>query len=126
MRMLIIGGLALLLAVAAPGAPPVRGGGKAKGGRGEGKPLLYPDAKRFEEDRQGPGIYHGKYTTPDKPEKVRGWYREKAGLVGGEGIGFARRLEEGEASSVLDDSRKPGKTERHRGEARDVKVIVLT
>jgi len=99
---------------------------KPKGAKEAVRDFVYPDAKNFEEDREGPHIYHAKYTTPDKPEKVVEWYRDKAGLVGGEGIAFARHLEEGEASSVLDDSRRPGKTERHRGDARAVSIVILT
>ena len=126
MRLAIFGNMLLLLAVAVSSSDPLRAEEKPKGAKEAVKAFIYPDAKQFDEGREGPQIYHAKYTTPDKVEKVVEWYREKTGLVGGEGIGFARKLEEGEASSVLDDSRKPGKTERDRGEARTTSVVVLT
>jgi hypothetical protein len=90
------------------------------------KMYVYKDAKKFEEDREGPGIYHGKYTTADDPQKVVEWYREKVGMVGIEGIGFARKLEEGEANSVVDDSRGPGTAKKERGDDRSVRVLILT
>jgi hypothetical protein len=96
----------------------------AKEGAGE---FAYPGAKLFDEDREGARIYHARYTTTDKPGKVVEWYRGKAKLVEGvEGIGFARNQEAGEASSVLPDSRAPGKDEHHRGEPRPVEVVSLT
>jgi hypothetical protein len=126
MRWVLFSGPLFLFAVTLAVPVALRGDEGAKGTREGVKPFVYPDAKKFEEDREGPQIYHGKYTTPDKPMKVVEWYRQRAGLVGVEGIGFARKQEEGEANSVLDDSRKPGKTERERGEARAVKVLILT
>jgi hypothetical protein len=126
MRLAIFGTILFLLAIAVSSPDLLRGEEKEKGAKEAVTAFIYPDAKPFEEAREGPQIYHAKYTTPDTVEKVVRWYREKAGLVAGEGIGFARKQEEGEASSVLDDSRKPGKTERDRGEARTTRVVVLT
>ena len=126
MRSAIFSGVMVLLAATIAFPEALRGKEKPMGAKEAVKAFVYPDAKPLDEGREGPRIYHAKYTTPDKPEKVVEWYRGKAGLVGGEGIGFARKQEEGEASSVLDDSRKPGKTERHRGEARTTNVVILT
>ena len=119
MRSAIFSGVMVLLAATIAFPEALRGKEKPMGAKEAVKAFVYPDAKPFDEGREGPRIYHAKYTTPDKPEKVVEWYRGKAGLVGGEEIGFARKQEDGEASSVLDDSRKPGKTERHRGVAHD-------
>jgi len=91
--------------------------------------FVYPKAEKLtapiDPEREGPGIYHAKYTTPDSPGKVVAWYKKQIKFMGVEGIGFARRQELGEARSVQHDSRQPAKTERELGEPRSVTLWVL-
>src|SRR5215470_4317941 len=73
----------------------------AKGTKELAGAFAYPKAEKLtapiDPEREGPGIYHAKYTTPDSPEKVVAWYKKQIQFLGVEGIGFARRQEPGEA-----------------------------
>jgi hypothetical protein len=91
--------------------------------------FVYPEAEKLTDPanpvREGGGIYHARYTTPDRPAKVVAWYKKQIKFIGVQGIGFARLQEEGEARAVHDDSWQPSKTEGGRGEPRSVTLWVL-
>jgi hypothetical protein len=102
-----------------------KGKGKEKGVKEVAGQFVYPNAKMFGDDREGGGIYHAKYTTPDAMEKAANWYRKKINFATGEGISFNRHQEPGLKESVLADSRQPGKKGLAVGEPRPVSLLSL-
>lgn len=86
--------------------------------------LIYPGARRFWDEYSGAGIYTARYTSNDDFRKVAAWYKAKIEFDGVEGISINRGMVAGIRTSVIDNSRQPGPSDREQGEKRPVEVIV--
>jgi hypothetical protein len=82
--------------------------------------FIYPSAKKFDEDPEGPSIYQVKLATEDSFNRINAWYSKTVGFQGLEGISFNPGQRFGVRLSVSDDSREPGETERAVGDRRPV------
>lgn len=87
--------------------------------------FVYPDAKKFDEAREGPNMYQAKLATADSFNKVTAWYGKTLDFNALEGIAFNPGQHSGIRLSVSEDSREPGKTENSIGEARPVSLKVF-
>jgi hypothetical protein len=101
---------------------------KEKGAKASVKEFVYPGAKQLGKEHTGPGMYLGKFTTPDDFGKVSAWYKKVIGFEEEKGVTILEGIEykqPGVWTSLADNSRQPGKDERTPGEPRPLTVQVL-
>jgi hypothetical protein len=107
-------------------APPAGGEPWHKGPKDAARESVYPKAEQFGKDRELPGVYHAKYTTPDGVAAVVAWYKAKRlGFTGDEGVASQTGGYENTRVSVLADSVQPAKEAGGRGPGRTVELVAL-
>jgi hypothetical protein len=98
---------------------------KEKSAEALAREFIYPEAKKFGEQREGARMYQAKFTTTDNVNQVTGWYIKTLGTPGDDGIAFNPGDQAGIRLSAMDDSRQPGQTAQALGDPRPLTLQVF-